>query len=93
MGLFRAGFESNWSYLPRVPGKFCRTRQILPGSSRARQIRARTVSAAPRKIDGWPILNPIRHDELVAWVSHMPQFVATALSALLEEWEEVSQEA
>ena len=26
-----------------------------------------------------------RHDELVAWVSHLPQFVATALSALLEE--------
>jgi prephenate dehydrogenase len=30
-------------------------------------------------------LNPVRHDELVAWVSHLPQFVATALSALLEE--------
>jgi prephenate dehydrogenase len=30
-------------------------------------------------------LNPTRHDELVAWVSHLPQFVATALSALLEE--------
>jgi prephenate dehydrogenase len=26
-----------------------------------------------------------RHDELVGWVSHLPQFVATALSALLEE--------
>jgi len=30
-------------------------------------------------------LNPVRHDELVAWVSHLPQFTATALSALLEE--------
>jgi prephenate dehydrogenase len=30
-------------------------------------------------------LGPARHDELVAWVSHLPQFVATALSALLEE--------
>lgn len=30
-------------------------------------------------------LDPIRHDELVAWVSHLPQFTATALSALLEE--------
>ncbi len=30
-------------------------------------------------------LNPERHDELVAWVSHLPQFTATALSALLEE--------
>jgi prephenate dehydrogenase len=27
----------------------------------------------------------VRHDELVAWVSHLPQFVATALSALLQE--------
>ncbi len=30
-------------------------------------------------------LDPARHDEMVAWVSHLPQFVATALSALLEE--------
>lgn len=30
-------------------------------------------------------LDPTRHDELVGWVSHLPQFVATALSALLEE--------
>jgi prephenate dehydrogenase len=30
-------------------------------------------------------LDPARHDELVAWVSHLPQFVATAMSALLEE--------
>jgi prephenate dehydrogenase len=30
-------------------------------------------------------LNAVRHDELVAWVSHLPQFVATGLSALLEE--------
>jgi prephenate dehydrogenase len=30
-------------------------------------------------------LDAQRHDELVAWVSHLPQFLATALSALLEE--------
>ena len=30
-------------------------------------------------------IDPARHDELVGWVSHLPQFVATALSALLEE--------
>ena len=30
-------------------------------------------------------LDPVRHDELVAWVSHLPQFVATALSAVLED--------
>ncbi|HUD57535.1 MAG TPA: prephenate dehydrogenase [Terracidiphilus sp.] len=30
-------------------------------------------------------IDPARHDELVAWVSHLPQFVATGLSALLED--------
>jgi len=30
-------------------------------------------------------LEPTRHDELVAWVSHLPQFLSTALSALLQE--------
>ena len=30
-------------------------------------------------------IDAMRHDELVGWVSHLPQVVATALSALLEE--------
>lgn len=30
-------------------------------------------------------LNAERHDELVAWVSHLPQFLSTALCALLED--------
>ncbi|HTV06565.1 MAG TPA: prephenate dehydrogenase/arogenate dehydrogenase family protein [Acidobacteriaceae bacterium] len=30
-------------------------------------------------------LEPQRHDVLCAWVSHLPQFVSTALSALLED--------
>jgi prephenate dehydrogenase len=30
-------------------------------------------------------LDPARHDEMVAWVSHLPQFLATALSALLQD--------
>ncbi len=30
-------------------------------------------------------LAPERHDELVAWVSHLPQFLSTALSALILE--------
>ncbi len=30
-------------------------------------------------------LDPERHDEICAWVSHLPQFVATALASLLEE--------
>jgi len=39
------------------------------------------VAMGSRVID----LDAARHDELVAWVSHLPQFTATALSALLEE--------
>jgi prephenate dehydrogenase len=39
------------------------------------------VSMGSRVID----LDPARHDELVAWVSHLPQFIATAMSALLED--------
>lgn len=30
-------------------------------------------------------LDPVRHDQICAWVSHLPQFVSTAMSALLEE--------
>jgi prephenate dehydrogenase len=39
------------------------------------------VAIGSRTID----IDPMRHDKLVAWVSHLPQFVATALSALLED--------
>lgn len=30
-------------------------------------------------------LDPAHHDELCAWVSHLPQFLSTALAALLED--------
>jgi prephenate dehydrogenase len=30
-------------------------------------------------------MDPARHDVLCAWISHLPQFVSTALSALLED--------
>jgi prephenate dehydrogenase len=30
-------------------------------------------------------LDPERHDEVCAWVSHLPQFLSTALAALLED--------
>lgn len=39
------------------------------------------IAIGARSID----LEPRRHDELVAWVSHLPQFTATALSALLQD--------
>ena len=46
-----------------------------------REWREWVVAIGARTID----LNAARHDELVAWVSHLPQFVATRLSALLED--------
>ena len=30
-------------------------------------------------------MDPARHDEVCAWVSHLPQMVATAMSAMLED--------
>jgi prephenate dehydrogenase len=39
------------------------------------------VAIGARVID----IDAARHDEMVAWVSHLPQFTATALSALLED--------
>jgi prephenate dehydrogenase len=47
----------------------------------ARDWRALVAAMGAKTLD----LDPARHDELVAWVSHLPQFTATALSALLEE--------
>jgi prephenate dehydrogenase len=50
-------------------------------SALAADWRAWVVAMGSRIID----LDPQRHDELVAWVSHLPQFTATALSSLLED--------
>lgn len=42
--------------------------------------------AWPKKFDSRVLdLEPERHDVLCAWVSHLPQYLSTALSALLEE--------
>lgn len=49
-------------------------------STLARNWRECVVAMGSRGID----LDPRRHDELVAWVSHLPQLTATAMSALLE---------
>lgn len=49
-------------------------------SELARSWRLWVLAMGARTLD----LGPQRHDELVAWVSHLPQFTATALSALLE---------
>jgi prephenate dehydrogenase len=47
----------------------------------AEEWRAWTAKFGCRVLD----LEPERHDVLCAWVSHLPQYLATALSALLEE--------
>jgi prephenate dehydrogenase len=51
------------------------------GHSLVKEWREWVAAMGSRTLD----LNAARHDELVAWVSHLPQFTATALSALLEE--------
>jgi prephenate dehydrogenase len=50
------------------------------GAALVNEWRKLVVSMGSRTID----IEPERHDEMVAWVSHLPQFTATALSALLE---------
>jgi prephenate dehydrogenase len=47
----------------------------------ARSWREWVLAMGARGID----LDPKRHDELVAWVSHLPQLAATALSAMLQD--------
>ncbi|WP_263410809.1 prephenate dehydrogenase [Terriglobus tenax] len=54
---------------------------------------ATTLTAEEREWRSWMTkigakvldLDPSRHDDLLAWVSHLPQMVSTALSALLED--------
>lgn len=50
-------------------------------SELARNWREWVIKMGSRTID----LEPKRHDELVAWVSHLPQLTATALSAVLQD--------
>jgi prephenate dehydrogenase len=45
------------------------------------EVRAWVAKFGARTMD----LDPARHDEICAWVSHLPQMLSTALSALLEE--------
>ncbi|HUY93711.1 MAG TPA: prephenate dehydrogenase/arogenate dehydrogenase family protein [Terracidiphilus sp.] len=51
------------------------------GAALVKEWREWVAAMGSRTLD----LDSGRHDELVAWVSHLPQFTATALSALLEE--------
>ena len=51
------------------------------GAELAEEWREWVIAMGAKAID----LEAQRHDELVAWVSHLPQFAATALSSLLED--------
>jgi prephenate dehydrogenase len=51
------------------------------GAELAASWRAWVAAIGSKPID----VDAERHDELVAWVSHLPQFTATALSGLLED--------
>jgi prephenate dehydrogenase len=51
------------------------------GAELAKEWRELVAAMGSKCID----IDPARHDEMVAWVSHLPQFLATALSALLQE--------
>ncbi len=56
--------------------------QLSPrGAELAEDWRSLVAAMGAKTLD----LDPVRHDELVAWVSHLPQFIATCLSALLED--------
>jgi prephenate dehydrogenase len=68
-GLFRGAV---WLFTP-LPDQ--------PSNELAAEWRDWVVKFGCRTLD----LDPDRHDELCAWVSHLPQFVSTAMSALLED--------
>jgi prephenate dehydrogenase len=57
------------------------TQRSPRGAALVKEWREWVAAMGSRMLD----LDAARHDELVAWVSHLPQFTATALSALLEE--------
>jgi prephenate dehydrogenase len=58
-----------------------RTQRSAPSAELVKQWREWVAKMGAKTLD----LDAARHDELVAWVSHLPQFTATALSALLQE--------
>jgi prephenate dehydrogenase len=65
-----------WLFTDAAEGKRSAQSEAL-----AQEWRALVESMGSRVLD----LDAERHDVMVAWVSHLPQFVATALSGLLED--------
>ncbi len=65
-----------WLFTPAAP--------FAPGSiaaATAAEFRALVEGFGCRTLE----MDAARHDELLAWVSHLPQFLATALSALFQD--------
>ncbi|MGA9983012.1 MAG: prephenate dehydrogenase/arogenate dehydrogenase family protein [Acidobacteriaceae bacterium] len=62
-----------WLFTPCSPAE--------GGSPAAQDWRAWVARFGCRVID----MDPVRHDILCAWISHLPQFVSTAMCALLED--------
>lgn len=60
-----------WIFTPAQPSE----------SAEAAEWRAWMAKIGSKVLD----IDPVRHDELLAWVSHLPQMVSTALSAVLED--------
>jgi prephenate dehydrogenase len=63
---------------------FTRTDPFAPGpeaAAAAAEFRALVEGFGCRTLE----MDAVRHDELLAWVSHLPQFLATALSALFQD--------
>lgn len=69
-GLFQGAV---WLFTP-LPGPSCTLELETEWREWVKRFGCRTLD-----------LDPVRHDELCAWVSHLPQFVSTAMSALLED--------
>ncbi len=68
-GLFRG---ATWLFTPLHP--------VVPGTRAAEWIDwIERLGARPRFMD------PAAHDDVCAWVSHLPQMLSTALAALLED--------
>jgi prephenate dehydrogenase len=69
--------EAVWLFTPCTPAD-----DRLPApSSLVNEWRSWVARFGSRVVD----LDPVRHDVLCAWISHLPQFVSTAMCALLED--------
>lgn len=65
-----------WLFTPVAPQD-----ERAPSQQKSKAWRAWVSRFGCRTLD----LDPVRHDEICAWASHLPQMLGTALAALLED--------